>query len=521
MRETKVNLKHLLEDIKDSYSLPLPEVIVIELVANALDSGASKISFTVDRENRTITVLDNGKGMKRKAVTGYHNIAATTKVKGKGIGFAGIGAKLSLLLASSVLTETKGGYGSRCATTWYLKNETSAPWKFVPFGGRVVGARGTAITIQLKEANSPLFSEEFIAQTILHHFHPLFEAQIFENLLKHIYKKGVEFFVNGQKIVFSEPVFSFFQAFQIRLGRRAGRLAGWGYLARAKEENSSPFGGSRASASPPPLFDGLAISTFGKVIKSGWEWIGLSAPENSQVWGIVEIPALSEILTTNKMDFLKDATSLKKYYRYRKAIQEAVLPLLKGLGQEIAEIEEKKQFGTLSRDIERTLRYLIKDFPELVPLLGIRRARETNGLALTEAQRLLGITEEKEESPSLKEKNKVEKEEKKGSKDSSRSPFLDSQKEDKKGPAISVGFEKRREKDGLARMIEHKIWINTFHPAYLKAKEKKFEPYHILFCVAWVLSHFLEDNRSPQEFIDTFLASWGKERKKRNQTLNI
>lgn len=505
MRETKVNLKHLLEDIRDSYSLPLAEVIIIELIANALDSGASKIFFKSDKENRTITVVDNGKGMKRKAIADYHNIAATTKVKGKGIGFAGVGAKLSLLIASSVLTKTKGGYGSHCATTWYLKNETSAPWKFVPFGGKVSYPRGTAVVIQLKEENSPLFSEEFITQTILHHFHPLFEPQIFENLLRYIYRKGVEFFVNGKKISFSRPGFSFFQSFQIRVGRRSGRLTGWGYLARPKEENFVP------------LFEGLAISTFGKVIKSGWEWIGLSVGEKSRVYGIVEIPALSEILTTNKMDFLKDVTSLKKYYRYRKGIQEAVLPLLKELGQEIAETEQERQFHSLSRDIERALRYLVGDFPELVPLLGIRKARENIGLALAQGQRLLGITEEREENPPPSQESKIEK----SSQNPEEAPFLDSRKEGKKGPAISVGFEERGEGERLARMVEHKVWINTSHPAYLKAQEKKFEQYHILFSVAWALSRFLEDGRSPQEFIDSFLSSWGKERRKRNQRLKI
>ena len=54
--------------------------------------------------------------MRQTAIKDYHDIAATTKIKGKGIGFAGIGAKLSLLVAKSVITETKGGYGSRCAT---------------------------------------------------------------------------------------------------------------------------------------------------------------------------------------------------------------------------------------------------------------------------------------------------------------------------------------------------------------------------------------------------------------------
>ncbi|MFQ6093455.1 MAG: hypothetical protein ACE5OR_12430 [bacterium] len=45
MGETRVNLKHLLEDIQDSYPYPQEEAIITELVANALDSGVSKIQF--------------------------------------------------------------------------------------------------------------------------------------------------------------------------------------------------------------------------------------------------------------------------------------------------------------------------------------------------------------------------------------------------------------------------------------------------------------------------------------------
>src|SRR3989344_5552775 len=133
MNETRVNLKHLLEDIRDSYAYPVEEIVISELIANALDSGASLIKITTDNERKTLTVTDNGHGMRRPILREYHNIAAMTKERGRGIGFAGVGAKLSLLLAKSVNTETKGGYGSKCATLWRLAGETRAPWKFVPF----------------------------------------------------------------------------------------------------------------------------------------------------------------------------------------------------------------------------------------------------------------------------------------------------------------------------------------------------------------------------------------------------
>ena len=109
--ETRVNLKHLLEDMRDSYNSPLEEVILTELIANALDSKATRLDFIVDPTQRFLRCIDNGGGMKRAQLKDYHNIASSDKVRGAGIGFAGVGAKLSLLLADKVVTESKGGRG--------------------------------------------------------------------------------------------------------------------------------------------------------------------------------------------------------------------------------------------------------------------------------------------------------------------------------------------------------------------------------------------------------------------------
>jgi hypothetical protein len=43
--ETRVDLQHLLEDIRDAYPGALEESIVTEIVANSLDSGAGRSSF--------------------------------------------------------------------------------------------------------------------------------------------------------------------------------------------------------------------------------------------------------------------------------------------------------------------------------------------------------------------------------------------------------------------------------------------------------------------------------------------
>ena len=71
--ETRVNLKHLLEDLRDAYASPLEEVIVTELIANALDSGATQIRLEASPAERLFRCIDNGEGMNRAALRSYPN----------------------------------------------------------------------------------------------------------------------------------------------------------------------------------------------------------------------------------------------------------------------------------------------------------------------------------------------------------------------------------------------------------------------------------------------------------------
>src|SRR5258706_10785533 len=143
MGETRVDLLHLLEDLRDAYPGSLEETILTEIVANSLDSGASLIGFVTDPAESTLTVVDNGAGMQRRDLARYHDIAASTKTRGEGIGFAGVGIKLGLLLCESVTTETRRGK-SHVATRWHLASRHRAPWKWAPPPG-FVETRGTAV----------------------------------------------------------------------------------------------------------------------------------------------------------------------------------------------------------------------------------------------------------------------------------------------------------------------------------------------------------------------------------------
>src|SRR3990172_6713362 len=136
MGETRVDLLHLLEDLRDAYPGATEETILTEVVANALDSGAAAIEIMTDTALPALTIVDDGRGMRRRELARYHDVAATTKVRGTGIGFAGVGIKIALLVCEEVLTETRHGR-HHIATTWHLSSPNRAPWKWAPPHGFV------------------------------------------------------------------------------------------------------------------------------------------------------------------------------------------------------------------------------------------------------------------------------------------------------------------------------------------------------------------------------------------------
>ena len=117
-------------------------------MANALDSGATRITFECDPALSTLIAVDNGCGMQRRELARYHDIAASTKTRGQGIGFAGVGIKLGLLVCSEVFTETRREK-SHVATSWHMASRHRAPWKWVPPAG-LVAERGTAVRLKFR-----------------------------------------------------------------------------------------------------------------------------------------------------------------------------------------------------------------------------------------------------------------------------------------------------------------------------------------------------------------------------------
>lgn len=543
MGETRVDLQHLLEDLRDAYTGALEETILTEMAANALDSGASRVRFEPSATDATLTVVDDGRGMQRRDLARYHNVAASTKTRGEGIGFAGVGIKLGLLVANEVVTETRRGK-THVATTWHLATRYRAPWKWIPPPG-LTEDRGTAVRLRLSNPLSPLLDAGYLEEAIRHHFAALFDPA-FDDLLRRHYGGAIVFEVAGRRL---RPVPSGRErvTIPIRLGRR--RLPS---AIAVIERHTVPL---------PEDQHGIAVSTFGKVIKGGWEWLGLAPTAPFRVSGIVEAPDLAACLTLSKNDFIRSGPRGATYLAFRKAIQEVVSRQLNAWGD--ARDEPRPRTMRLERDLERVLEDLADDFPLLRSLVDQRpggqkrlplpgrgpdrvpgplfaqmphaSAADAGDAAGAEgaeggepvtatggpdpdAAPPTGGASPSPREPGPEAEPPAEPEAGGGSDggreiDEATLAGTLTSVAGRRRPArygLRVQFESRPDDLELGRLVDSTIWINESHPAYVRAAASRSSGYHIALSVALALAPLAVGGAGEHAFVTQFLAHWGE-----------
>jgi histidine kinase/DNA gyrase B/HSP90-like ATPase len=511
MGQTRVDLQHLLEDLRDAYPGALEETILTEIVANALDSGASRVSVRADRAEAVLAVVDDGAGMRRRELARYHDVAASTKVRGQGIGFAGVGIKLGLLASEEVLTETRRPEG-HVATRWRLASRQKAPWKWVDPPGLVEG-RGTAVCLKLRNLLSPLLDAGWIEAALRRHFAPLLDPG-FDDVLSARYPHRPEFRVDGRPLPRERLGLGDEAAWiTVRL-RRQRRPAAAGYLRRAAE----------------PLAEderGLAVSTLGKVIRRGWDWLGLAPADPEFVGGLVEAPGLAESLTLNKGDFIRQGSRGITYLAYRKAIQEAVAAQLAawGEGREVEDSARRRAARPVERDLESVLIDLAEEFPAVAALVdrrpgGQRRlpasrlAHEGEGPLLAAGAAPVSSEPASGGAPTTRIDDGRD-----GGGASEAAPHGEATLEptaSARGPrretryGLRIEFEDNAESEDLGRLVESTVWVNAAHPAYRRAVASRAEAYHATLTVAMTLAPLAAEPASVQKFVTAFLGAWGE-----------
>jgi hypothetical protein len=277
---------------------------------------------------------------------------------------------------------------------------------------------------------------------------------------------------------------------------------------------------------------GFAVSTYGKVIKRGWDWLGVSPAAPDRVSGIIEVPALAEALTLNKGDFIRDGSRGALYLAYRKAIQEAVSRQLSRWGDVRDSHDEARRriVRPLERDLEQVLLDLAEEFPLLASLVerrpgGQRRlpiGRDGGG---TDAHAFITAsitspTEEQEREPAGGMSPPQEIGEPATTPPAPgglqpEPPIEETILPGKQGRprpvryGLTIRFESNPDDAELGRLVESTVVVNDAHPAYRRAVASRSEGYHIALATAFSLSSLAVQPAHEHAFVTSFLSRWG------------
>jgi hypothetical protein len=206
-----------------------------------------------------------------------------------------------------------------------------------------------------RRRNRDLLDAGYLEETLRRHFEPLLDPAFDDRLRRH-YRDAIGFEIDGRELARAGVSSSERAAISIRLGRRRTPSA-TGYIER--------------HTFPPDDRGGIAISTFGKVIKRGWDWLAVTPPTRAHISGLIEAPDLAACLTLSKNDFIRVGPRGASYLGYRKAIQEVVSRQLAEWG-DTHDTDARPRTARLERDLERVLEDLADAFPLLRSLVDRR-----------------------------------------------------------------------------------------------------------------------------------------------------
>lgn len=361
--ESSVDFRNLIRDLAEIYPFSVDETVITELVANSLDANATLISIDYDPKQKKLVFLDNGDGMTVDQFRQYHNLAAGLKSRGSGIGFAGIGAKISFNIADRVITETKS-CSFKGGSNWKLVKEKTGEEKLIweDIEPTHIKGHGTRVEIDFFDnAEISFATTDEIAGILQKHYLPLFDEKFLEVYAELEKYQSIRFCVNGSIL----PVINLKKKFDIQKYkeiplRRSEKLIGYGFIGLAK--NDYPLGEDLC---------GVLISVYGKVIKSEL-FHQFPGREGAKIIGLFEVPALIGFLNTSKNDFIRSNANHKKFESYYGPIREAFKHWLSEAGIETQEIDIPKE----TRKIENEIKKILDDIPELSNFLGFRSRKD-------------------------------------------------------------------------------------------------------------------------------------------------
>lgn len=493
---SKVNARHLLDDIATAYRCSIEEAVLTEAIANSLDAKSSIISISVNNKEKSITFLDNGTGMKEIDFEKYHDLAESRKEKGQGIGFAGLGAKLSHKLAKKIVTETKSQtfHGS---SQWNFKDDDLV-WSYNH--QRTLNKTGTKVTLYLNNETGML-GKDFLEHRVRKYYGALLDPNLTEVYIwKAIYPNGVRFEINGSELanesLLDSPAIENSKKVDIRFRKKL------------------PIGRAIFVLAREPIPDeeqGIAITTYGKTIRR--EPLHLKSRHPERITGWFESPELVECLTLNKQEFTESGPTGEKFRRIKRELQSEFNKWLTSIG-EMPEMEARQR---ATKILEQETAQILRKIPKLWFLFSVSMKDkvavfDSNGeLNLNEVSRIA--------MPPLESQPGAEaKEDKQSGEDlqlfvpgPSYGEKRSRIRSKKIRGAPRIERIKNVEREEISWVDGDTVFVNSAHPAYLKSERNHLLSYHERLAIFYAVC--LEASIDPEEklrLLNETLTAWGK-----------
>lgn len=506
MHESGVNYQNLIRDLAEIYPFDVDEVVLVELVANALDEKPTRISIDFDPHRRILVVTDNGKGMTASDFDQYHDFAAGLKTRGTGIGFAGVGAKISFNIATRVITETcsESFIGG---SNWYLQSKKKLVWEDIQ--PKHLHKHGTRVEVMFSQnATLTYSSTEDLVKLLKRHYLPLLDIkylEVYERL--GYYCSDLKFIVNGQVITPGKLIEDFnLERVREFFPQKAGKRIGYGILGLASAEY--PLGVNIC---------GVLLCTLGKVIKADL-FNQFPGSIGSHILGVVEIPGFAEFLTTAKTDFIHHSRH-RKFESLYNPVRQEFRSWLEKLGIQSPEISGTNE----AIKLERELKKLLDDIPELSELFGFRTRKtilqpDNSGIIKAKEQEGTEVTFPDAEGEKGKGSGQFDEGEQPGQ------VLIEDKKNgieyakpisrvSRRGPKIT--FVEVLDRNDLAWVDGNNVVINSGHPSYVKVRsDATARRLQNLFAIASAVQRFMATKSEIKElmFIDKMMAVWGKKK---------
>lgn len=501
--ESSVNFENLIKDLADMYPFDVGTVVLIELVANALDSKATLINIDYHPQEKSLVVTDNGTGMTQEDFDQYHDFAAGLKTRGMGIGFAGVGAKISFNIATQVITETRSSSYAG-GSNWYLESKRRLIWEDVtPSHLKNYGTRVNVIF--RKDVSLPFNDTNSIVALLRQHYLPLFDRRFLSlySELKY-YDVNLRFVVNSKYV---EPV-------DIVSNYDLGSVHEFYPTSGNKRIGYGVFGLSSREYPLGENLCGVLLCIHGKVIKADLfnQFPGDIGPK---IMGLVEIPNFIHFLTSSKTDFIR-RKKLREFEKSYDPIRQEFRSWLKELGVQSSEITSR----TEAIRLEREIRKLVDDIPELGEFFGFRMPKQVLQNQAT-GDTLANIQEGAEVTFPIGEGESKGGEAPLDVGDGPGEALVENSEEGsirakpisrtgRRGPKIA--FNESPDRVDLAWVDGNNIVINSGHPAYRKViSNTTANRLHCIYAVANAVQKFLFSGQTEDlMFSDKMMSAWGK-----------